>query len=177
MSQRFGRDPEYTRGGGGNSSVKAGGVVYIKPSGVPLATLEADWHAVYPVDKPFSVHLAPYADEDPWEPAIEDRWGRPGRELTDRAQVWDLEATYLAQALRSFTYVVAPQRIVIGGGVMQQPGLIELVRVKLGEQLGGYATSEIRAGNLDDYVVAPEFGQDAGLIGAIALAMQAYEAG
>jgi fructokinase len=60
---------------------------------------------------------------------------------------------------------------------MQQPGLIELVRVKLGEQLGGYATSEIRAGNLDDYVVAPEFGQDAGLIGAIALAMQAYEAG
>jgi tetratricopeptide (TPR) repeat protein len=39
-----------------------------------LATLEADWHAIYPVDKPFSVHLAPYADEDPWEPAIEDRW-------------------------------------------------------------------------------------------------------
>lgn len=42
LSQRFGRDPEYSRGGGGNSSVKADGVVYIKPSGVPLATLEAD---------------------------------------------------------------------------------------------------------------------------------------
>jgi len=42
MSQRFGRDPEYTRGGGGNSSVKAGGVVYIKPSGVSLAAIEAD---------------------------------------------------------------------------------------------------------------------------------------
>jgi rhamnose utilization protein RhaD (predicted bifunctional aldolase and dehydrogenase)/NAD(P)-dependent dehydrogenase (short-subunit alcohol dehydrogenase family) len=42
MSQRFGRDTEYSRGGGGNSSVKANGVVYIKPSGVPLATLEAD---------------------------------------------------------------------------------------------------------------------------------------
>ncbi len=42
LSQRFGRDPEYSRGGGGNSSVKAGGVVYIKPSGVPLATLEAE---------------------------------------------------------------------------------------------------------------------------------------
>ena len=42
MSQRFGKDPEYSRGGGGNSSVKADGVVYIKPSGVPLATLEAD---------------------------------------------------------------------------------------------------------------------------------------
>ena len=42
MSQRFGRDPEYTRGGGGNSSVKAGGVVYIKPSGVSLAVIEAE---------------------------------------------------------------------------------------------------------------------------------------
>lgn len=42
MSQRFGRDPEYTRGGGGNSSVKADGVVYIKPSGVSLAEIAAD---------------------------------------------------------------------------------------------------------------------------------------
>jgi fructokinase len=108
-------------------------------------------------------------------PAIEDRWGKPGRELADRDEVWDLEATYLAQALRSFTYVVAPQRIVIGGGVMQRPGLIDLLRTKLGEQLSGYATSDIRDGRLDDYVVAPEFGQDAGLIGAIALAMEAYE--
>lgn len=42
LSQRFGRDPEYSRGGGGNSSFKADGVVYIKPSGVALATLEAE---------------------------------------------------------------------------------------------------------------------------------------
>jgi NAD(P)-dependent dehydrogenase (short-subunit alcohol dehydrogenase family)/rhamnose utilization protein RhaD (predicted bifunctional aldolase and dehydrogenase) len=42
MSHRFGRDPEYTRGGGGNSSVKAGGIVYIKPSGVSLAAIEAE---------------------------------------------------------------------------------------------------------------------------------------
>ena len=42
MSQRFGSDPEYTRGGGGNSSVKADGIVYIKPSGVSLAAIQAD---------------------------------------------------------------------------------------------------------------------------------------
>jgi fructokinase len=108
-------------------------------------------------------------------PAIEDRWGGKGRDLTDRESVWDLEATYLAQALRSFTYVVAPERIVIGGGVMQVPGLIELLRARLGEQISGYATSHIRDGNLDDYVVYPELGQDAGLYGAIALAMQALE--
>lgn len=106
-------------------------------------------------------------------PAIQGRWGQPGRELADRAAVWDLEATYLAQALRTYTYVVAPQRIVIGGGVMQHPDLLGLVRSKLEQQLNGYATSTIRSGPLDNYVVAPAFGQDAGLIGAIALAMRA----
>jgi rhamnose utilization protein RhaD (predicted bifunctional aldolase and dehydrogenase)/NAD(P)-dependent dehydrogenase (short-subunit alcohol dehydrogenase family) len=42
LAQRFGRDPEFSRGGGGNASAKADGVLYIKPSGVALATLEAD---------------------------------------------------------------------------------------------------------------------------------------
>ncbi len=104
-------------------------------------------------------------------PAIQDRWGAPGAELADRAEVWDLEATYLAQALRTFTYVAAPQRILLGGGVMQQPGLIELVRGKLTDQLNGYVTNDLLRGSHEDYVVAPEFGQDAGLMGAIALAM------
>ena len=107
-------------------------------------------------------------------PAIEDRWGAKGVDLAGRDEVWDLEATYLAQALRTFTYVVAPQRIVIGGGVMQVPGLIERLRAKLVEQIAGYATSQIGTGDLDDYVVYPELDQDAGLYGAIALAMQAH---
>ena len=106
-------------------------------------------------------------------PAIEERWGAPGKDLVMRGEVWDLEATYIAQALRSFTYVAAPQRFVIGGGVMQVPGLIERVRLELTKQLAGYATSRIRSGSLDDYVVYPELGQDAGLYGAIALAMEA----
>ncbi len=106
-------------------------------------------------------------------PAIEDRWGAPGTHLSDRPEVWELEATYLAQALRTFTYVAAPQRILLGGGVMQHPGLLGLVRTKLVDQLSGYVTSDPLRGSLDDYVVAPDFGQDAGLIGAIALAMRA----
>jgi rhamnose utilization protein RhaD (predicted bifunctional aldolase and dehydrogenase)/NAD(P)-dependent dehydrogenase (short-subunit alcohol dehydrogenase family) len=42
VARRFGRDPEFARGGGGNASVKVDGVLYIKPSGVALATLAAD---------------------------------------------------------------------------------------------------------------------------------------
>ena len=39
LSRRFGEDPEFARGGGGNSSVKVDGVLYIKPSGTSLASL------------------------------------------------------------------------------------------------------------------------------------------
>jgi rhamnose utilization protein RhaD (predicted bifunctional aldolase and dehydrogenase)/NAD(P)-dependent dehydrogenase (short-subunit alcohol dehydrogenase family) len=42
VARRFGRDPEFSRGGGGNASVKVDGVLYIKPSGVALATLAAE---------------------------------------------------------------------------------------------------------------------------------------
>lgn len=42
LSRRFGADPEFARGGGGNSSGKAEGVLWIKPSGVSLASLTRD---------------------------------------------------------------------------------------------------------------------------------------
>ncbi|MCA0295830.1 MAG: SDR family NAD(P)-dependent oxidoreductase [Actinobacteria bacterium] len=42
VANAFGADPEYSRAGGGNASVKVDGVLRIKPSGVPLATLTAD---------------------------------------------------------------------------------------------------------------------------------------
>jgi rhamnose utilization protein RhaD (predicted bifunctional aldolase and dehydrogenase)/NAD(P)-dependent dehydrogenase (short-subunit alcohol dehydrogenase family) len=42
LSRRVGADPEFSRAGGGNSSAKANGVLYIKPSGAPLAELTAD---------------------------------------------------------------------------------------------------------------------------------------
>jgi len=41
VANAFGADPEYSRAGGGNASVKVDGILRIKPSGVPLATLTA----------------------------------------------------------------------------------------------------------------------------------------
>ncbi len=42
LSRQFGADPEYTRGGGGNSSAKLDGVLYIKASGQSLAGVTGD---------------------------------------------------------------------------------------------------------------------------------------
>ncbi len=60
LAQRFGQDPEFSRGGGGNASVKSGGVVWIKPSGVPLATLEAE--DLVPLDR---ARLLAFLDQPP----------------------------------------------------------------------------------------------------------------
>ncbi len=105
-------------------------------------------------------------------PALLGRWGRPGPELCDQEEVWDLEARYLAQGMQAFLYVLAPQRIILGGGVMQQPGLLGLVRKRLAERVAGYGNLPA---DFERFLVAPELGQDAGLIGAIALARRHFE--
>jgi len=104
-------------------------------------------------------------------PAILARWGRPGHDLgplTERAVA--LEAHYLASGFRSIVYAVAPQRIILGGGVSELPGLLEAVRRSLLEQLNGYA---VLAEHESDFVVSPGLGTDAGVAGALAIAEQA----
>ncbi len=61
VARRFGRDPEFARGGGGNASAKVDGVLYIKPSGVALATLAAE--DLVPLDPEPLLALLHSADE------------------------------------------------------------------------------------------------------------------
>ncbi len=42
LSRHYGADPEYVVAGGGNTSVKIGDTLYVKPSGVSLATIRAE---------------------------------------------------------------------------------------------------------------------------------------
>ena len=39
-----------------------------------LDELERDWHGIYPLDKPFSVHETPSGDADPWDVFEEREW-------------------------------------------------------------------------------------------------------
>ncbi len=55
LSNRFGADSAFSRAGGGNSSVKDGDVLWIKPSGVPLATLGAE--DLVPLDRTVLLEL------------------------------------------------------------------------------------------------------------------------
>lgn len=102
--------------------------------------------------------------------AMAARWGQ-GAETMSGARLEravSLEATYLAAGLRNIVYTLAPQRIIIGGGVANVPGLFPELRDRLAATLGSYpGLSEHEA---DDFVVPPGLGAMAGPLGAVALA-------
>jgi fructokinase len=105
-------------------------------------------------------------------PAIEKRWGQKAETLPVDHPAWDLEAHYIALALHSFICTLSPQRIIIGGGVAQQPQVMPLIRQKTQASLNGYVQSPAILEHIDTYIVPPELGKQAGVLGAIALAQQ-----
>jgi fructokinase len=109
--------------------------------------------------------------------AIERRWGKPGEELGDRSDVWELEAEYLALGVVNVICVMSPQRVILGGGVMKQPSLLPLVRARTRELLAGYVVAPGLSGGLEEYIVSPALGDRAGVLGAIELARLAASEG
>ncbi|MBW1683716.1 MAG: ROK family protein [Deltaproteobacteria bacterium] len=112
---------------------------------------------------------------DCWEglaagPALEARWGKPPVNLPSGHPAWELEAEYLALGLANLVCTISPQRLILGGGIMQQEGLFPLVRKRLVQLLNGYIHSPQILEKIDAFVVPPALGARAGILGAIALA-------
>ncbi len=103
-------------------------------------------------------------------PAIEARWGIPAQKLENNHPAWDLESDYIAQAMSNFICSFSPQKIILGGGVMQQKHLFPLVHEKVKKLLNGYVVSDLITNHIEDYIVPPMLGNQAGMLGAIALA-------
>ncbi len=103
-------------------------------------------------------------------PALAARWGRPAEQLDPDHEAWPLEAAYIAAGLANLVFTLAPERIILGGGVMAAPGLLPRVRRELENLVAGYIQSPALAPGLEQYLVAPALGDDAGVLGAIALA-------
>jgi len=106
-------------------------------------------------------------------PAIERRWGCRAEKLGSEHRAWDLEARYIASALTTLVLVLSPDRLILGGGVMQSAQLFPLVRKHLTSSLGGYVQADALISGMDQYVVPPMLGEQAGIAGALALAERA----
>lgn len=101
--------------------------------------------------------------------AIAERWGKSPKELADNPEVWDLEAKYIAQALTAIVYILSPQKIILGGGIMRQAQLFPLVRKYVLENINEYIdTKELR--NINSYICPASLTGNEGVIGALKLA-------
>jgi fructokinase len=108
-------------------------------------------------------------------PAIQDRWGSALDQLPRDHFAHELEASYVAQLCVSLIYSFAPDIIILGGGVMSMPGLIEKTRAHTLRLLGNYWTPALNHGDLRNYIVQPAL-DDSGLWGALILAQSTARA-
>ncbi|WP_299404386.1 ROK family protein [Acaryochloris sp. IP29b_bin.148] len=107
--------------------------------------------------------------------AMEKRWGQPGASLPPDHPAWALEAHYLALGLINFIFTLSPERIIIGGGVMEQKQMFPMVRSQVQALLSHYLDVPEIVYDIDNYILPPKLGAKAGFSGAFVLAAQALE--
>lgn len=100
-------------------------------------------------------------------PALADRfgpWDEWGREVVE------LATRYLAQGLRTMVYLLAPQVVIVGGGVASLDGLHESLARSLTDELSGYPGL---GDHEDGFVLAPGLGELSALAGCMLVARRA----
>jgi len=108
-------------------------------------------------------------------PALKARWSVPAETLPKDHVAWDFEAHYLAMAVVNTILVLSPERIIMGGGVMEQEQLFPKIRARVQKALNGYVDSDVITKNIESYIVPPGLGNRAGVLGAILLGKLAAE--
>lgn len=101
-------------------------------------------------------------------PAIKARWGASLSELPDGHPAHAIIADYVAQACHTLFATNAVERVVIGGGVARTPGLTERIAERTRQLGAGYLPGSAR-----QTILPPHHGDDAGITGALMLAMRA----
>ena len=99
-------------------------------------------------------------------PALRRRLGGAS-DLQHRPEVFALASDYLAQLCEVVVLAWSPQRLILGGGVMDTPGLLPSIRAELRRRVCVYGP--VAAVQSDDYL-APAQLSHAGLEGAIIMA-------
>lgn len=101
-------------------------------------------------------------------PAMANRWKVDASHLPVNHKAWEMEAYYLALLCTNITAAASPERIILGGGVMQKAGLLEQVR----SVTAGFWADYIPLP--ENYLVAPGLENDSALTGGFLLAQEAF---
>ena len=109
-------------------------------------------------------------------PALAVRLGNSPDLVGADDPAWGFTAEYVAQGLLAMAYVLSPQRIVLGGGVMNHAGLRERVQKRIVDLNNQYVAVPQLGVDIDRYVVAPGLGTRSGVLGALEIARRTYTA-
>jgi fructokinase len=109
-------------------------------------------------------------------PAIQARSGASLQDLDPSHVQWELEADDLGQLCAQLVLALSPQRILMGGGVMNQLRLLGPIRRRMRHWLGGYIDRSDVLSDDSGYIVTPGLGERAGVLGALALAIDSTAA-
>jgi fructokinase len=106
--------------------------------------------------------------------SIERRLGIRAEHLKPDDPVWELVVHALAQLLHTLVLATAPQRILLGGGVMNsQRHLFARLRRELQRSLNHYVQAPQVSSGIEAYIGPSALGAQVGPLGSLALALEA----
>jgi len=106
-------------------------------------------------------------------PALAERMGGNPAQVADDDPRWQAVASDLAEMMGAILLTTSAQRILVGGGIgMARASVLHLARQKVAERFGSYLPF-LDASSAEEIIRTPELGNDAGPLGAIALAQMA----
>ena len=94
------------------------------------------------------------------------------KEVSDENAIWDHAANALANLCATLLLVLSMEKIVLGGGILQRTCLLPKIRHRTAAILNGYLGDDLV---WDSIITVSEYGDDAGLVGAIRLAQRALQ--
>ena len=149
----------------GLASVSVGGIGHPEFGHIPVRRHPSD---TFPGTCPFhSDCLEGLASA----PALRERWQCDPEHLTDEL-AWEIEAYYLAQASTIVLRTMPVEHLVLAGGVMAKPGLLDQVRSGIAHFSAEYGEFGLP---LAQRVHAPLLGNDSGVVGALLIASSSSE--
>jgi fructokinase len=109
--------------------------------------------------------------------AIRARYGAPLDGLPAGHKAPEMVGYYLGQLAATIVLMISPERIVFGGGVMNNDRVLTELRSTAARFLNGYLPFAPGPNSLDELIVAPGLGERSGIVGAITLAEAARASG
>ena len=100
-------------------------------------------------------------------PSIQTRWGIEASKLSESHEAWEKEADLLAFGLINIISNHSPDKIIMGGGVMNQKHLFPMLRSKVGKIWNGYTPLD----SLSQLISEPGLGSDSGIVGSLSLTL------